>query len=272
MSMLKSASHFPYASLCAAVALACSLVACGGGGGGSPAGTDGGDSSGISRSPSSSANDEQKQVASDHTPDTVPSSTDSSAENVSPESQSLHYGEGRVIDTQGKVYTGEQWFKHLQQHCARESSGKSINGEDPMPSIRCFAGTYMGLGLETSLECRVTLAEDGSVSFLFNGADRKLMNLSADNSTYRFVSKWDSHGGETAFKIYGKGDPASSSGRKTDFALGHLSGRAQAIHNVSVDMLSIYYEDSDIDVYQGALGTKVSDTTCLIFTRSLVTP
>lgn len=273
MSIPTPLVSFPSASLCAAVALACSLAACGGGGGDNTDGNPHAQGAAVSRSSDTST----------HHPD--PSSTAGQGHEGTDPQDSLsdedilramgyttltellddaarhRFTGGQVIDPSGQTYTAGQWMQRLQQSCPRPVS-QDGRWTSALPAhIGCLAGTYIGLDPETSQTCRVTLAEDGAVTFLYNGADRPLMRLSADNAQYWYGPSLIGGPDVQALSLTAEArqiQPERTATVQFQMLHGVLAGRA-------VRMLDISHEDSDLTLYRPVVEGETSDSSCMLF-------
>lgn len=256
MSMLKSASRFPYASLCAAVVLACSLAACGGGGGGS-SGNDGGagsgSRSGIGRSTDASISREQSNHELSLAKEDDFSGFDALVIDVLSNAFRDRFVGGQVIDPAGKVHTATQWMQHIQQHCPKSGSEGGAADHDASVSMGCLAGTYIGKLPDTEQQCRVTLAQDGSVTLVHNGVNRFLLRLTPDNARYYHGDSlfYDERGDE-------RGDELELRGKENKLRPERqASVSLQMIHQVidgrAFRVLNIGYEDRDLGPYLPAV-------------------
>lgn len=281
MSLSKSLVSFPSGSLCAAVALACSLAACGGGGGSTDAGHQP-ERGAVSRS-SDAAVSQQHQpnqslaaghgLAADHPPGGTPSQDVAGA--VTDAFQALighalsesldemddhRFVGGQVIDPFGRTHTAGQWLQHVQQNCPGTAAAGFEAQQVSMAHIGCLAGTYVGRDPDTDQACRVTLAQDGSVSVLHQGSDRPLMRLSADNARYSY--------GETVLGgpdlqqlILSGRQEQSRPDRRTalELEMGHgmLLGR-------TVRVLNILYDDTDLTGYRPVVEGVDHDFACML--------
>lgn len=288
MSMLKSASRFPYASLCAAVALACSLVACGGGGsnsnGNSSPGADGGGNSDIRRSPDASnsrgqqhqsSSEDERRVAGDMRNGLL---TEEAIEGVQEGLRMLirdafqesldEFGDyrftgGQVIDPAGKVHTANQWMQHVRQSCPRTAFGENGKKLTSLAPVACLAGTYIGQYPDTRQSCRVTLAQDGTVTVLHNGADRLLLRLSTANAEYGHGESAYLGAGFQQLILSGEEKqlrPSRTATAEFEMMDGVLGGR-------TVRMLGVSYEDSDLGPYLPAIDEDgpENEYPCMLF-------
>lgn len=271
MSIPTSLVSFPSASLCAAVALACSLAACGGGGGGTDTHhhADGG---AVSRSADASVNQahslDQPSVAQDGQVDVPPLDGELQEILDNALNEWLNGGEydrfvgGQVIDPLGKTYTAEQWLRHVQQTCPRTTDAGEGRNHQPvsLAHIGCLAGTYIGQDADTEQACRVTLAPDGSVTLLHNGADRLLMRLSPGNARYSHGDSWLAGPDVQELVLSGKRLQSQPDRQvMVDFEVvsGSWAGR-------TVRMLDIVHEDSDLTRYRPVVEGERSDSVCML--------
>lgn len=266
MSKLKSASCFPYASLCAAVALACSLAACGGGGGSSSGTGDeagSGARNGIGLSTDAPVSREEKP----HEPSVVTPEDDTDFDatfiRVLNATGSYNFFGGDVTDPAGERYLGDDWFQRASQSCPKgTASGTDMNRVLPA-SISCLAGTYFGHLLDYSHLCRVTLAQDGSVFIQHKGTDRFLLRLTPDNARYSRGEGIFLGPGFHSLNLSGKEKQLRPERRASvSFGLGHgiVSGTTRGV-------LAVNYEDSDIGPFRSSIeGEGVSNQyTCIVY-------
>ncbi|MDO4683192.1 MAG: hypothetical protein Q4B17_10465 [Lautropia sp.] len=284
MSISKSLVSFPSASLCAAVALACSLTACGGGGGGNADGSHQPDDDDVSHAADASVGQarqpHQPSAAQDGRADVQPLGGMPSEEELGAfedallgildnalteflnESEDYRFVGGQVIDPLGKTHTAEQWLRHVQQNCPRTAAGGERANYQPvsMAHIGCLAGTYIGQDAETEQACRVTLAPDGSVTLLHNGADRLLMRLSPDNA--RYLHGGSRFAGPDVQEIVLSGKLRQiQPDRQVMVDFGVVSGSKAG---KTLRMLNIAHDDSDLTRYRPVVEGESSQSGCML--------